>query len=435
MRHSHRSFIRVALVAVLAALSVACGGDASDDAASAGWEHTRATEDGVTTVRTLSGSRWGGPAQLVEELSIGMLEGPDEYTFGGVTGLWVAGDRILVGDSRLSAVRVYDAEGRHVLDVGAQGQGPGEYESVGGVVGLPDGRIVVHDGRKLLVYDAEGEYLEQWGESTGGFSFFGPDMLAVDHRGTVYMRRPIMPDEASAMFTDLRWVMQPMGADATDAEPLEAPDLGYEPATVDLTVGDGRIRFPVPFAPGEHWSMLPGGGFVAGVSDDYRFEIRRPGGEKLVVEKAYTPVPVDPDEVELQKRTRRMVINGRTPEIDWSGIEIPEHKPAYDGFVVSRDERILVLTSGPVRVDPACLEPGLTQADLQMMDCTEGARGVDVFEVDGTFLGSFRLPDDVNLGRAAFVSGDHVWASAQDENGTVTVKKLRIVTPGARSET
>ncbi|MCH7824022.1 MAG: hypothetical protein IH849_04410 [Acidobacteria bacterium] len=53
------------------------------------WVGTITTEGDVTTVVTESGSVWGGTATLVEEASIGVEAGADEYMFGSVAGIWI----------------------------------------------------------------------------------------------------------------------------------------------------------------------------------------------------------------------------------------------------------------------------------------------------------------------------------------------------------
>ena len=426
-----RRAVRV-LVAVLMAPAalVACdaGGGGSGPVANE-WEHVTETVDGVTTVRTLSGSAWGGDARLEEDLSIGVVEGPEALTFASISGIWPLSDKVLVADSRLPAVRAFDLDGNYLFDVGRPGQGPGEYEMAGAVVGLPDGRIAVFDGSKLLVYDAQGVYMEQWAsQEGGGMRFMGPGMVAVGSDGQVYIRRGIFPEGGPGMGR-LRWGVRSLGPEG-EGEMREAPSFDYEPPDLTIRFGDSVARMPVPFAPQVEWAMLPDGGFVAGLPTEYRFQLTDSGGDaRMVVEKNWEPVPITAEEVTLQQNQMRVFINGEAPVIDWSDTPSPETKPAYDGFVVGRAGRLAVPRSGPSVVDPACLRPGVSQEDLQTMDCVNGRTWADVFQFDGTFLGTFEVPDGVNLGRGAHLEGDTLWASVQDEMGTVLVKRFRIVTP------
>lgn len=102
---------------------------------------------GDTAIVTSLGSQWGGTAELVEELRIGVVEGDPEYMFGGITGI------------------AADADGVHVRDVGGEGQGPGEYLRV--LLGMTvriDGRLQIYDpyNERLSLYERDGTPSESW---------------------------------------------------------------------------------------------------------------------------------------------------------------------------------------------------------------------------------------------------------------------------------
>ena len=61
----------------------------------------------VTTIDNISGSKWGADATLVEELSIGQLEGADEYAFGMISGIWPTEDRVYVSDMLNSRISMF----------------------------------------------------------------------------------------------------------------------------------------------------------------------------------------------------------------------------------------------------------------------------------------------------------------------------------------
>jgi hypothetical protein len=61
----------------------------SSEPADGPWHGTITSEGNVTTVVNESGSVWGGAERLVEEASIGVEVGADEYMFGRVAGVWV----------------------------------------------------------------------------------------------------------------------------------------------------------------------------------------------------------------------------------------------------------------------------------------------------------------------------------------------------------
>jgi hypothetical protein len=212
-------------------------------------------------------------------------------------------------------------------------------------------------------------------------------------------------------------------------EGIATPSFDYEQPTHQVTIGDSMMMMPVPFAPQVQSVMLPDGGFAAGVPERYEFEIRRPDGSVIVVKKFWEPTPVNPGELELQTRRMRLVVNGRSPEIDWSGMDIPATKPAYSGMVAARDGRVFVQPSSEITVRDECMDPNLTRDDLSGMDCTTGTSYVDVFDNDGSFLGKFEIPDGANFGWGTYVDADAIWMSFEDDLGTVMVKRYGLAVP------
>ena len=86
---------------------------------------TVAAQDTVV-VRVASAPQWGVEARLAEDLRIGMLDGPDEYIFGFIGSLAVRLDgSIYVYDYSVPIIRQYNSVGRHVRDIGRNGEGPG----------------------------------------------------------------------------------------------------------------------------------------------------------------------------------------------------------------------------------------------------------------------------------------------------------------------
>ena len=102
---------------------------------------------------------WGN-ATVVEELSIGVEYGADEYMFGRVQSVAVAADdTIYVSEGQVPIVRIYEGDGTFVGNIGGRGEGPGEYVSAPGLAVLPDGRLVTRDSSRVSVFSRDGEYL------------------------------------------------------------------------------------------------------------------------------------------------------------------------------------------------------------------------------------------------------------------------------------
>ena len=132
----HLRPIVVVSVAVLSLTACASQEDAAN--AEGTWVGTITTEGNVTTVVNESGSVWGGTARLVEEASIGVESGADEYMFGRISSLTADDERIYVLEQSPPVVRVYDLDGTHVMNIGTRGQGPGEFGFPASIVLMPD---------------------------------------------------------------------------------------------------------------------------------------------------------------------------------------------------------------------------------------------------------------------------------------------------------
>ena len=95
------------VIGVIAGLVVGCSGRSTGG----GWVHETVDDGSIRTVRTVSGSVWGGHGHLVEEASIGVVEGADEYMLGRVRSLFVHDEQIYVLDNQVPILRIYDLAG------------------------------------------------------------------------------------------------------------------------------------------------------------------------------------------------------------------------------------------------------------------------------------------------------------------------------------
>lgn len=442
MRNPGTRFL--AAIALIGGAAIAgCGGageTGGGESASASNEYVveRSFENGVEAVRTVSGSRWGAHATLVEELSIGEEIGGEAYLFGSVTGAWATDDRIYVIDAQVPAVRAFDTNGQHLFDIGGPGQGPGEYGQPAAIAVTGDGRIMVADpfGARINIYDAAGALVEDW-PLRSPKSALG---LVLSYDGEIYTQSWSIDEE--------RMGIQAVGPDGLTGEIQFPPPIAYEPPTV--SVGKG-LAIAVPFAPAYSWVFAPGGEMVAGVGNDYRFEIHRPDGAAMRVERSWAPVPVEAEEAAFRAAIASSAMRVTSPDLGMSSADVLQNKPAFSNFYADRAGRVWVLRQGPGRPDPACIDaasppllmatPAGTSVEVAGKfssfaggagedECWADTFTFDLFDiVTGDFLGAIDAPD-YGFRIPLFADADTVLAAVMDEAGTVRLKRYRLQIEG-----
>ncbi len=435
-RHVSRSAASRALAGLLSLAVVACGGGSDGDAAVAGvpWESETTTEGNVTTVRTIAGSVWGGPARVEEVLSIGVDQGDEQYMFGRIQGVAGTGDRVYVLDASIPAVRIYDDHGQHVSDVGAEGDGPGEFRRPDALLVGDDGRIFVRDSNqgRITIFDAEGTFIETW-PLDQGFVIGGSAMVQTAD-GKVYSPGRVgeMPEQMDMRSIGrIQMGMVPRGPEGNDGEPIPRPVFDYEPPRFTQERRQGGnvmvMMRSVPFAADIPWAFSPSGAMISGVSDAYSFDIIYPGGAITRVEKAFDPVSLSGAERDWHIEQTTAQMREGDPEWTWSGPEMATVKPAFSQFVADRSGRIWVRRLGPGQENPDCEKD--PETGVWDPPCWVNSTTYDVFDIEGAYLGAIEAPEEFSVTQQSWIENDEIVTRMEDEMGVILVKKYRLVTP------
>ena len=100
-------------------------------------------------------------------LSVGMLDGPDEYLFGDINAGAVLDDgSVVLSDQMNFRIQRFGQDGEHLWSRGREGEGPGEFQRVQIVNGCASAnRIVVYDiwTQRVSVFDDEGDLVNDYG--------------------------------------------------------------------------------------------------------------------------------------------------------------------------------------------------------------------------------------------------------------------------------
>jgi hypothetical protein len=425
--------VRYAILVIAFVLTIACSPETPEPDADGTWVGTITTEGNVTTVVNDSGSVWGGTARLVEEASIGVQAGADEYMLGQISSVYATDDCIYVVDSQVPAVRVYDHGGTFVRNLGGRGQGPGEFTAPTILTADEDGRVYVLDGRlyRINVYSATGEIADTW-------RF--PD---------AWCCRPMYPLTGEAVWAtvrqgdprDFHFGLQAVGPDGPYGDITWIPEIDYERATFKASDGGEATA---PFGAFVVWNPAPDGRLLVGATNTYRFEVHEPDGSKSIVQRFWEPVPVPAEHREWERRRKvagqRQYIASLSahglaeddPDFTWDGAEIPNHKPAYSSLIPALSGETWVVRWGASVRLADCVEDPIDEGLNASYErpCWDNENIVDVFGADGRYLGEVDLPDDVNPDANRFSVDDRrIVTLVEDANGVARVKRYRLVLP------
>ncbi len=403
----------------IALAALACGPQESSSDADGTWVGTITTEGNVTTVVNESGSVWGGTASLVEAASIGTESGDEPFLLGQVGAIGATEHRIYVIDQQRALVRMYDTGGTHLFDIGREGEGPGELSQPWTIGIDPAGRVIVQDRRRVSVFDREGSFIDTW-------DYPGDEgrALVVALNGTVFVPRTWGEvDERRQGFVAI-------APDGSEGRRVTVPAYDRKPWELFAEQGRATIKGSVDYAPGPHLAMLPTGAIVSGTSDAYSLEIEHADGRRTVIKRTVELPLVPASQGAWLTDYYTAAMREVQPDWSWTANPIPRHKPAFDWLHGDRDGRIWVGRIMDTERDASC-EPNARSSSGLV--CWRDVRGFDVFEEEsGRFLGRVDVPEEIRWWPRPYIRDDVVVATVEDEAGTITVKRYRLVLPGER---
>lgn len=418
-----RTWAIVGTAAPTLLLALGCGssGEAGD------WGGTVRDSAGVTILENAERGLWPADAvwRFEESLRIGVAAGDPAYHLGQVTDLTVdeAGS-IYVLDAQARSVRVYDAEGGHVADIGGPGGGPGELGP-----SLP--AVMLGPGDTVMVADIGNQKVQRYlrdGTEAGSFPF--------PFEGGIPLRFIESPDGAMAYQTRrLELPGSPMeaGDAGGDGDPvvLRSADGTVRDTLVTLTEGEsmrvsgGQPRFRL-FGAEPAWTFLSDGRLVTGVSSEYRLEVRDADGRiERIVSKPFEPATVTAADRDRMLSFLRSLMEdqGAPPQqLDMMlrSIEFADEHPAFASVMGGPDGTIWV--QRPIRTEELDAE---ALAATELEDLT-GSRDWEVFAEDGRFLGTVSFPPRF---RPLRWRGDDVYGVRRDDLDVPYVVRLRLVRP------
>jgi hypothetical protein len=403
---------------ITAALLPACGESGVE------WRGTMRDSAGITIVDNPEEGLWqpDETPTFQEELKVGTPTGEAAYQFGLISGLDVddAG-RMFVLDQQARRLRVFDAEGRFVIEMGGEGAGPGELSRAAiGAFHMPGDTLLVIDMAQMRInrYLPDGTTLGSTPIplQTEGipvrFEKTLDGRLIQQARVNAFQRAP-QPGDTAAPIRD--WLLVRSAGGAIIDTLMELP----AGATFSFTGGRGQIRL---FADEPVWTLTSDAKVAFAMNSAYRIEVRSGDGKvERIVTKPFLRAPVtDTDKETFRGLMREQYVKAGVPpaqlDMVMNMVQFGTHYPAFYRLLGGPNGTLWVqhIVSGEQ------MEAAGAEFDVQNL----GAPTWDVFDGQGRFLGVVRMPDRY---QPLLIRNDLVYGMWRDEDDVQHIMRLRIL--------
>jgi len=388
---------------------------------------------GATAIRSLMGDsqlsiplpmntfRYGGQdpgIEVIEELRIGSLEGPEHETFAQIVDLSVGADgSIYVADEHPPRMLEFDRDGRFVRQIGGEGAGPGEYRSILGISAVTADWLAIWDfgNRRISVYDTAGVFLRSFRVEGGAFG-----------------RKAFRTDTAGRFYVKVHHLQQhiPVGGPvpqsghaymrlAPDGSVLDTISLPPENPTGGFLGPDDNGTILRPFIAHEVYALSPFGSLIVGSNQQNSFTVRDPLSPITFPGRTVSPVPVKDEEFREWEMLKQYLerLSGM------SFRSIPREKPLFRDLWVDADGRVWVHRFVEAakrdlpeheRTRSGNLRPNITWREPPVFD---------VYKSDGEFLWCVHMPWGARVIQSR---GSMIWGTIKGSLDEEYVVRWRI---------
>jgi hypothetical protein len=334
-----------------------------------------------------------------EELSIGVIEGDENYMFGSAV-VFNVDDRgnIFAMDWDRKHVKKFGPDGKHLLTFGRAGQGPGEFRNPSGVRFNKDGILYISEnfGNKIMFFDGSGVYLNQtilpaqifdiWITPAG--TYLGNKQIAPQYVGQA-------PIENFIMIFDGRF--QPILELHKDS--FSFPDRSLSQAQSQAEITSEFLARPTAVA-----VMGEEGRIYFGRSDKYSIDAFTPEGKQLfTIGRDIKPLPYEKKDIDfLLKRYEESMMSMSKSETLTKEylrlIRFPKYKPFFRALIPMEEGRLAVVV------------------DFEGYASTL----LDIFGPEGRFLG--RVKVQIPTLNMLFKKGK-AYSLSKDDSGYLSIKR------------
>jgi len=304
-----------------------------------------------------------------------------------------ANENVYIADDSDMAIKVYDRQGQYLKTIGRQGNGPGEFESIGNMLFLPDGRLLVADyqQRRTSLFSPDGEFLSSFPWK----KFYSLVLLADETSCTV--TENVYADQEREL-----WVKK------IDLSGEELQAIGKFTPAQFKTVRQGEVMFgmSIPWTPA---SIFAGDRkrqwLYHCLNDKYIIEVYDGQGKLFrKMERPYEPVPVTAEDIQAVK-SRYAERAGSVYAKLAEQMEFSKVKTVTDRLVVDSDGNLWV------------------RLNEEKKEGEKTFTAYDIFSPDGFYEARVWL----DILPVLFVSGKMYRMAEDEETGLRLLKRYRII--------
>lgn len=357
--------------------------------------------------------RSDGVEAVLEDLSIGVIEGDEAYMFADVAAVAVgAGDTVYALDSGTKQIKVYDPAGQHVRTFGGEGGGPGEFQEPSHMTFLGD-TLAVFDWRmRRLTY------------LSGNGAVFGTARTELPATFASGIAR--LDDTTLVLHVTAGYSMPPQPEKEGKAWLLRVALDGRILDTLLETLGRDMVPYrtetfltviAAPFPRGPRWDIAPDGRIAYGRGEryeigvyEYRAEATDSIGRLTTLIRSNQPPQTVTDADIATYRSRWLGRENLTPESRrrfeavLGAATYPTTWQAFDALKFDASGRLWV------RRPPR-------EADTLV--------SWDVFDPDGRLARTVAVPKDLSV---HVITGEAIYGVMRDELDVQYVRRFRLPT-------
>lgn len=223
--------------------------------------------------------------------------------------------------------------------------------------------------------------------------------------------------------------MARVGPEGVEADTLNEPEFDFDEWTIEARNENSWITNNVPFSPTAVSVMSPLRMMIGGVSTDYSFQIFHPDGRVTVIEKEWERIPNESAEQKWYKARATANMRNMIPGWAWNGREIPNYKPPFEDLLADGDGRVWVRRLGPGIHLQGCDPEPEDSSDFYSNPCWQETFTMEVFDIEGRFLGEVDIPEGFQSYPEPYIHGDMILAVIAGDEGVEYVKRFRLQLP------